>query len=151
MTTPVEHALARQLILEVYIDTTWTKVRFASEINPSIEPGLQDATTYDDNGWANQEKTTLAWTCEFTINLYRDAAGNYLPEAEYFRSAARVFGADGIVRVRWYDSLGGQEAHEGSAHVQWARAETAPDALGKATVTLTGQGPLLDITNPLAA
>jgi hypothetical protein len=151
MTTPVEHALARQLILEVKIDDVWTKVRFASEIAPAIEPGFEDGKTYDDNGWAHPEKTALEWTLEFVINLYRDAAGNFLPEAEYFRSAGRVFGADGHVTVRWYDAQGGQEAHEGTAEVTYARAETGNDALAKASVTLTGKGPLLDITNPLAA
>lgn len=151
MSAPVEHALARQLILDVKIDSVWTKVRFASEINPDVDPGLEDAMTYDDEGWDNQEKTKLSWSLEFTINLYRDAASNFLPEAEFFRTAARKFGADGIVTVRWYDKEGGQEAQEGTAHVKWARAETGPSALGKATVTLTGKGPLLDITNPLAA
>lgn len=151
--TPVEHSLARQLILEVDTGTdavpAWTKVRFASEINPKIDPTLQDATTYDDEGWSNQVPTALAWTLEFTINLYRDSTGAYLPEADKFRVASTKFGAEAIVHVRWYDSAGGDEAHEGTAFVQWERGETAPDALGKASVTLTGQGKLKDITTPV--
>lgn len=157
MTMPVEHALAHELILEVDTGTVpetpvWTKVRFTSEIEPSFEPNLQDATTYDDEGQTRQVKTSAEWSIEFTINRYRDATGLFMPEAEKLRKAGdpESFGEDAFVHVRWYDKLGADEAYEGTAYVQWERAESAADALGKAGVTLTGYGPLTAIANPNA-
>lgn len=155
----VEHALAYELLLEVDMADAgtstpeWTKVRFTSEINPTFEPTMQDATTYDDEGQHRDVKTGSTWSCEFTINRYRDAQGKFMPEAEKLRKAGdpESFGEDAFVHVRWYDKLGADEAYEGQAYVQWARAETGAEALGKATVTLTGYGVAAAIENPAAA
>lgn len=161
MTSPtpvaaVEHALAHELMLEVDTSATatpeWSKVRFSSAIDPVITPSNSDATTYDDEGTDHQERTGETWTLSFNVNRYRTSTGAFLPEHEVLRKAGDPGkrGEDAQVRVRWYDKKGADEAYEGTANVQWKRANTGAKDLGTATVTLTGVGVLEPIDNPAA-
>jgi hypothetical protein len=54
------------------------------------------------------------------------------------------------VRVRWYDRDGLPEAYEGIAIVTWAPSGGEYTALDQVEVTLTGNGPLTLIDNPVA-
>lgn len=150
------HVLAHELVLEVNTSATdsptWTKVRFASAINPTVTPTNNDATTYDDEGTDHPERVGETWAVAFTVNRYRTAGGDYLPEHEVLRKAADpgVRGAEAVVEVRYYDKGGADEAYQGKASVGWTRGNTGPKDLGTAAVSLTGQGPLTPIANPAA-
>ncbi|MFD7994550.1 phage tail tube protein [Streptomyces mexicanus] len=160
MTTPVpptetETALARRYRVDVDLGTdgtpSWSWLPGISDFAPKIDPTQQDSTTYDDDGWADQTVTQLAWSAELTM-LHRchptTKAFNAAQEA--LRLAAQAFGEDARVHVRWYDKEGRAEAYEGYALVTWERDGTATDDLDSVKVTLTGKGRLTSITNPLA-
>jgi hypothetical protein len=162
MSTPAEPietetALARRYRLDLDTDTTgttptWAWVPGIQDFAPKVEPTQQASTTYDDEGWADQTVTELAWSIELTM-LHRchptTKAFNAAQEA--LRLAAEKFGSGAKVHVRWYDREGRAEAYEGYALVTWESDGTATDDLDTVKVTLTGKGKRTAITNPLAA
>ncbi|MFF4751829.1 phage tail tube protein [Streptomyces sp. NPDC001270] len=159
MTTPIppaetETALARRYRVDVDTGTgtvTWSWLPGINDFAPKVDPTQQDNTTYDDEGWADNTVTQLAWSIELTM-LHRchpdTKAFNAAQEA--LRMAAEQFGDGAKVHVRWYDRDGRDEAYEGYALVTWEQDGTATDDLDSVTVTLTGKGKRTKITNPLA-
>ncbi|WP_043256115.1 phage tail tube protein [Streptomyces sp. Tu6071] len=158
MSTPVETkvtALARRWRLEVDLgtDTTpdWQPVMGVAELQPSAEPNLEDSSDYDSDGWAGNTKTGQSWELSVTINRkINDLQKTYHPTHEALRMASFAFGSASYVHVRYYDRNGLPEAYEGRALVEWAPSGGETTDLDQVEVTLTGDGPLLLIDNPLA-
>ncbi|MEU0033168.1 hypothetical protein AB0M86_45445 [Streptomyces sp. NPDC051639] len=159
MTTPVqpaetETALARRYRLELDTGTTtptWVIVPGINDFAPKVDATQQASTTYEDDGWADQTVTELAWSIEATM-LHRchPTTNAFNAAQEKLRLAAEAFGAAASVHVRWYDREGRDEAYEGYALVGWERDGTATDDLDSVKVTLTGKGKRTKIDNPLA-
>lgn len=148
-------ALARRFKVDVDVawpsgPADWQPLLGITDFKPAVAPTLQEASDYDSNGWVGQEKTMQAWTAEVTLLRKKDNAGAFPPAQEALRAAEDQFGQDARAHVRWYDRDGGEEAYEGYALVQWARANSGVADLDAATVTLTGDGARTLITNPLA-
>jgi hypothetical protein len=148
-------ALARRF--KVDVDTAypagpaaWAPLLGMTDFKPAVTPTLQESSDYDSDGWVGQEKTMQAWAIEATVLRKKDAAGAFPPAQETIRLAEDQFGEDARVHVRWYDRDGGDEAYEGVALVQWARANSGVADLDAATITLTGDGARTLIANPLA-
>lgn len=153
--TPVT-ALARRWRLEVNMGSSatpdWQLCPGITEFSFTAEPNVEDSSTYDDEGWAGNTKTGQAWEVTATFNRKTSAdASVYHPVHEALRAAWLAYGADSEVHVRWLDRNGGPEAYEGRALVNWAPQGGERTALDQVEVTLTGNGPLAEITNPLAA
>lgn len=89
------------------------------------------------------------WKAEVTFMRRKDAAGDYPIAQETLREAEDKFGDEARAEVRWYDRDGGPEAKQGTAFVVWERANSGVPDLDAAKVTLTGDGPLETITNPV--
>lgn len=158
MTTPPPvadvTALARRYRLEVNIGTAatpdWELFPAITEFSWSAEPNIEDSSTYDDGGWAGNEKTGQAWEVTCTINRRKDKDSTvFHPVHEFVRAAAFGWGADSKVELRWMDRDGGPEAYEGTALVTWAPSGGERTALDQVEVTFTGDGPLEQITNPI--
>jgi hypothetical protein len=151
---PKTTALARKYKLQ--IDTsgvpTWTTVMGIVEFKPGLSPNLEDDGSYDDEGWGSQTKTGLDWTVEAKVKRAHDPddVTVYDVGQEAIRTASELFGADGVVHVRWYDRFGGPEAYEGYAEVTWAPDGGKRTDLEFVQVTLTGKGERSVIANPEA-
>jgi hypothetical protein len=148
-------ALARRFKVDVDISfpagpVTWAPLLGITDFKPAVAPTLQEASDYDSDGWVGQEKTMQAWTAEVTILRKKDNAGLFPPAQEALRACEDKFGEAARAHIRWYDRDGGDEAYEGYAIVQWARANSGVADLDAATVTLTGDGARTPIANPLA-
>ncbi|MFE7116666.1 phage tail tube protein [Streptomyces sp. NPDC057654] len=148
-------ALARRYRLELDMgkDNTaeWVLVPGVTEFTPKIEPTQQDVTTYDAEGWVEQTVTMLAWSIEVTIaHRAHPTTGAFNAAQEALRKASMAFGAKSYVRVRYYDRNGAADAYAGTALVTWEPAGGGPDAVDTVKITLTGSGPLAEITNPAA-
>lgn len=148
-------ALARRYRLELDMgkDGTpaWTLVPGITEFTPKIEPTQQDVTTYDADGWSEQAVTMLAWSVETTLaHRAHPVTGAFNAAQEALRKASMSFGTASYVRVRYYDRNGAADAYQGTALVTWEPDGGGPDEVDTIKVTLTGSGPLTEITNPAA-
>ncbi|MGD3112633.1 phage tail tube protein [Streptomyces sp. YGL11-2] len=148
-------ALARRYRLE--LDTSkdgtpaWAVIPGITEFTPKVEPTQQDVTTYDAEGWSEQAVTMLAWSVEVTLaHRAHPVTGVFNAAQEALRKASMSFGAASYVRVRYYDRNGAPDAQEGTALVTWEPEGGGPDEVDTIKVTLTGSGPLTEITNPAA-
>jgi hypothetical protein len=149
-------ALARRYRLEVDMAPTgsattpeWALVPGITEFTPTAEPTIQDVSTYDTDGWAEQAKTMLTWQIELTIaHRAHPVTGQFNAAQEWLRRSALAFGAAAYVHLRFYDRFGAQDAHEGSALVTWEPEGGGPDEVDTISVTLSGNGPLVPIPNP---
>jgi hypothetical protein len=153
--TPIT-ALARRWRLEIDMSATkdgsdWQMVPGITEFSPSAEPNIEDSSSYDSEGWAENTKTGQSWELGVTINRkINDTVKVYHPTHEAFRLASFASGSASEVHIRYYDRNGLPEAYEGTALVTWAPSGGEYTALDQVEMTLTGTGPLLPITNPVA-
>jgi hypothetical protein len=155
MTTPT-NALARRWKIDIDMSadkdgSDYSNIIGITEFTSTAEPNIEDSSDYDSQGWAGNTKTGQAWEVGLTINRrINDQVKTYHPTHEKLRQAAYAYGSASEVRVRWYDRDGLPEAYEGIAIVTWAPSGGEYTALDQVEVTLTGNGPLSLITNPVA-
>jgi hypothetical protein len=148
--------LARKFIIEVDTDgaPNWVQLVGVTDFTPKTERTKQDADTYDSNGWGGREVTMNRWGAEVTFLRQADeVTGDYPVAQETLRAASTGFGSAARAHVRWYDREGGPEAYEGTAIVDWERANSGVTDLDAAKVTLdaaAGAEELQTIANPLA-
>jgi hypothetical protein len=153
--TPIT-ALARRWRLEIDLSaakdgSAWTVVPGITEFSPAAEPNIEDSSDYDSDGWAGNTKTGQSWELGVTINRrINDQVKVYHATHEAFRAASFAFGSASQVHIRYYDRNGLPEAYEGTALVTWAPSGGEYTALDQVEMTLTGDGPLLLVTNPVA-
>lgn len=141
-------ALARRLRIDVSADgATWLQLKGVTDLNPQVNPNLQDSSTYDSNGWGASEITMNSWKLDVTI-LRQTVAGVFDPAQELVRACVAQFGTAARVYVRWYDKNGAPEAFSGYAIVEWNRSKTGVADLDEAKLSLTGDGALTPIANP---
>jgi hypothetical protein len=155
-TEPLVATLARKFAVDVNTGSLnspiWTRVKGVSGLNPTVDSNLEDDSDYDSDGWGSSTKTGMTWSLEITaMRKVGIESRAYDPAQEALRLAAERFGAAGSVQVRWYDRDGGPEAYRGVATVAYSTEGGAYTALASATITLTGQGARIPITNPVAA
>lgn len=148
-------ALARRYKVDINIGTegspSWRQLRGIQEFNPpKLDDKIQTSTDYDDDGWSGNQRVGLAWKCEITVRRNLSPAGAYDPAQEYLRSRRKGCGSAGLVQWRYYERDGGPEAEMGSGIVSWEPTSSKEDDLATAKITLTGDGALVDITNPAA-
>ncbi|WP_282795186.1 hypothetical protein [Streptomyces sp. CC224B] len=157
MSTPTDvTALARRWRLEVNMGSEatpdWQLCPAVVEFQPEFEPNHEDSGTYDDEGWDDNDKTGMGWTVTVKFNRKKSADSTvYHPVHERLRLTAFAWGAESKIPVRWMDRDGLPEAYQGRALVTWAPEGGEKNDLDQVEVTLTGAGPLMPITNPVAA
>lgn len=152
--TPVT-ALARRWRLDVDMSaakdgTDYQLCPAITEFQWTAEPNHEESTTYDSDGWDENTKTAQGWEVTATFNRKASAdSTTYHPVHEALRAAFFAYGEDSEARVRFYDRNGLPEAYEGYALVTWEPSGGEAKALDQVEVTLTGTGPLEQITNPV--
>lgn len=134
---------------------TWQPIRRCSAIAPTVKPITADASTYDDFGAPNDQKTSESWALAFSALVNRLATGQYAPEIEALKAYTEpdAVGQLAVAHVRWYDKpvsglANPADAYEGYAYVTIDRGKSGNADAGSWAVTLTGQGKRLAITNP---
>lgn len=148
--------LARKFKLEVDSSaakdgTGYIPVRAINDLQPAIADTLVDDSDYEDDGWGSDFKTGLKWSLVAKVTRKIGINSSSLdPGQEVLMAAHDQFGSDGLVRVRWYDRNGGDEAYEGYANVGWAPDGGPNTALSTGTFTLSGSGKRNKIANPAA-
>jgi hypothetical protein len=158
MSTPVETPeteLAREWRLEVNMGTEqapdWQLCPGVREFQFTSEPNIEDASDYDSDGWASNEKTGQAWELSVTIRRKANKTSKtYNDVHEAIRNAHFAYGDANKVRLRFMNRNGLPEAYEGKAVPNWQPAGGEYTALGEVEITFTGDGPLTPIDNPLA-
>jgi len=156
--------LARNWRLEVDTSTTgaatWVRVMGITDMTPN--PGTvatEDDADYDAGGYGSTNSVGLDWgvTCTVRRAAQRAVPDEYDAGQEFLRIKGKKTGTLNTAHVRFYeydpdDATAPQvEAYEGYAAVSWANGGGGPRANRTATITLTGQGKLLDIAHPAAA
>jgi hypothetical protein len=154
MSTPTETALARRWRLDINMGTTeaptWSLCPAITEFQPTWPPNIEDSSTYDSDGWAENTKTAQSWQVEATFNRKASPdSTTYSSVHEKLRLASFAYGAESEVEIRFYDRNGLPEAYKGTALVTWEPQGGEYTALDQVQVTLTGTGPLTAITNPV--
>jgi hypothetical protein len=158
MSTPVETnetELAREWRLEINMGTAeapdWQLCPGVREFQPASEPNIEDASDYDGEGWASNEKTGQAWELSVTIRRKANKTVKvYSPVHEAIRLAHFAYGDANKVHLRYMNREGLPEAYEGKAIPNWQPSGGEYTALGETEITFTGDGPLTPIDNPLA-
>lgn len=119
------------------------------ELTSKFEPTVKGTSTYDGGGAAGNTVTGNAWSLEIKLLHYRDPDTKIEnPVHAKLRAAGAAQLEANKVEVQWYDVLDGIEAYEGLACVTWAPDGGDHEEINSVTVTLTGDGPRLDIDNP---
>lgn len=156
MSTPTPTtALARRWKMDVNLGTDdvpdWQPMIAITEFQPTFPPNIEEASTYDSEGWAENEKTAQAWEVACTFNRrINDQTLVYNDVHEAIRTAAFAYGSAARVPLRFYDRNGLPEAYQGKALVEWEDQGGEYNALGQVSATFTGDGELELIDNPLA-
>ncbi|MEU2111821.1 hypothetical protein [Streptomyces sp. NPDC019507] len=154
MATPTETVLARRWRMDVNMATfeapDWQLFPAITEFQPQWPPNIEESTTYDSDGWQENEKTGQEWSIEATFNRKATPDSTaFSPVHEKLRTASFAYGAASKVYVRFYDRNGLPEAYTGRVLVEWEDQGGESTDLGQVQVTLTGDGPLTAIANPV--
>ncbi|WP_282698203.1 hypothetical protein [Streptomyces sp. CC208A] len=154
MSTPTETALARRWRMDINMGTDeapdWQLCPGITEFQPQFPPNIENSSSYDSDGWAENTKTAQEWSVEATFNRKSSPdSTTYSPVHEKLRIASFSYGAASKVGVRWYDRDGLPEAYQGKAIVTWEPQGGEYTALDQVQTTLTGDGILNLIANPV--
>jgi hypothetical protein len=151
--TPIT-ALARRWKLEVDLGTgdvpDWQPMIGITEFQPTFPPNIEDSSSYDSDGWMENTKTGQSWELDVTFNRkINDQTLVFNDVHEAIRLAAFGSGSASEVHVRFYDRTGLPEAYEGQCLIEWEDQGGEYTALGQVSATMTGNGPLAIIDNPI--
>jgi hypothetical protein len=118
---------------------------------PAAPPKQKDDTTYANKGQTSQSKTGEEFTLQVQVKGVKDDTGEFQPELLVLIHAADSKGKDNVVGYRYYHATSAALAYEGTAGVEWTRANTDNDSVEFFSFTLTGKGDRTKITNPALA
>lgn len=156
MSTPTPTtALARRWKMDVNLGdddvADWQPMIAITEFQPTFPPNIEESTTYDSDGWTENEKTLQSWEVAATFNRrINDQTLVFNDVHEALRQTAFGSGSSSKISIRFYDRQGLPEAYQGRCLVEWEDQGGEASALGQVSITLTGDGPLVMIDNPLA-
>ncbi|WP_349862673.1 phage tail tube protein [Leifsonia sp. WHRI 6310E] len=126
----------------------WINVPDITGLNPSAPPKQKDDTTYANKGQTSQAKTGEDWTMQVQVKGVRDNAGEFQEELLILIAAADAIGGSNVIGYRYYHATSPSLAYEGTAGVEWTRANTDNDSIEFFQFTLTGKGDRQKIANP---
>jgi hypothetical protein len=133
---------------------TWTPVSGVMSFKPALNHTTKDVTTFDSGGAMSNQKTADQWVITMKLKRAPRAAAltSYDAGQEKLRVASNLYGANNLVKIRWYENnLNGPvtEAWQGVASCEWTEDSENPDDARVISVTLTGHGKRSAVTpNP---
>lgn len=127
---------------------TWLNVPDITGLTPAAPPKLKDDTTYANKGQTSQTKTGEDFTLQVQVKGVKDETGEFQPELIALITAADSTGDDNVIAYRYYHATSAALAYQGTATVEWTRANTDNDSVEFFSFTLTGRGDRVKITNP---
>jgi hypothetical protein len=144
----MSNLLARKYQLQVSADNvSWLNVAGVNDLNPSENPTVQGADTYDTNGFNGFVKTITGW--QVVAKFLRSVTAAVLdPGQELLRATRFQQDPNARVYVRWWDKNGSADAYAGYGLVTWNPSKTGVADVEEVTVTIQGDGILSPITNP---
>lgn len=126
----------------------WSNVPDITGLTPNATPKLKDGTTYANKGSTSQSKTGEDFTLAIQVKGVKDETGEFQAELIALIEAADAVGGDNVLGYRYYHATSPSLAYEGTASVNWSRANTGNDDLEFFSFDLAGQGDRKKITNP---
>ena len=146
--------LARRYRTQINLGTTaapdWQTVLGVVDFKPAVDPVIQKDSDYESGGWRGNTKTAQGWMVELKIShKYDPDTLLYHPTHTALKDASEAFGTGSRVEIRYFDRDGKPDARQGTAVVTWKPDGGDDEQLDRVTVTLTGDGQLTSITNPL--
>jgi hypothetical protein len=119
-------------------------------LNPSLTPQVRQRGTYAYKGSANGTKYGESFSATVSIEIIRDAAGQWQPALTDLFNASKAYGEANKRSIQVLDLLGGPYAVQTLAAVSFAFDGIDFDSAKWANITFTGDGrPLWFDTNPL--
>lgn len=140
--------------LGTYASPAMQSIRRMSGFNPTFPETVQDASSYDDQGSANEEVTGRSFAAAFTVQGNRDlTTGKYLPELEALLAASRAKGAAALVDVQFYNkpeigTANPTDAGRATGRVSVTRQNSGNTGVETFAVQFTGKGEYEPIANP---
>lgn len=126
--------------------TTWTRVKGITEFTPpAIEKNLEDDSSFDSEGWGSEIATGLKWKVEGTVKRAR-ASLTEDPGQAILRDAGSGMMEDGLVHVRVTNATTPTKARTGIADASFTDNGGPHTDQTTAGFSLSGRGPLADVT-----
>lgn len=152
--TPRVELSAAMLVKDWYLDVdtgypggaeAWAPVSGVMSFKPATNHTTKDVTTFDAGGAMAHQKTADQWVLTFKLKRAPRAAAltSYDVGQEKLRTASDKYGANNLVKIRWYENnLNGPvtEAWQGVASCEWTEDSENYDDARVISVTLTGHG-----------
>lgn len=129
----------------------WANLPDINSLAPTNAPKQKDRTTYANKGQTKNTKRGSDFSMTVSVLGIRDDTGEFQPALVALLAAAEADGDDNNVAYRYYHATSPSLAWEGTAGVNWTRANTGVDDDEWFDFTLTGQGDRVKITNPAIA
>lgn len=129
----------------------WLNVPDMTAFNPQAPGKLTDDTTYANAGEQSSAKTSETWTLSVNVKAVLDLTGEFQPELRALINAADAKGRPNVIGYRYYHWTSSDIAYEGTALVEWNRANTGNDDVEFFAFTLTSKGDRKKIANPARA
>lgn len=126
----------------------WLNVPDITGLNPNPNPKFKDGTTYANKGQTSQTKTGEDFSLQVQVKGVRDANGEFQPELLALIAAADSYGKSNIIAYRYYHATSAALSYQGTAAVNWSRANTGNDDVEFFQFELTGQGDRAKVANP---
>jgi len=127
---------------------TWVNVPDITGLTPNPAPKYKDGTTYANKGQTSQSKTGEDFTLSVQVKGVKDVTGEFQPELLILIEAADSIGDENVIGFRYYHATSPSLAYQGTAAVNWSRANTGNDDIEFFQFELTGQGDRVKIPNP---
>lgn len=125
----------------------WAQVRGMSNFVPGKNDTVTDTTDYDTDGWGSDAVMQQKFQNTATLRRNKYAGARDLGQETLLQAADSL----SLIRCRWYERTSGGRAYEGYCLVQWNDPGGDAPGIEEAQVTLLGQGPRTEITNPWSA
>lgn len=151
-----EATYARRLQLDINMGTDavpdWRSVFALLEYKPSVSPNVEDDTSYDALGWAENDQSAMEWSAEGKVSHRADPdTGAFHPTHDFIEQRSTNIGSGAKVPIRYYDRFGRSGAKQGVALFEFNLEGGDYKALDQVSFKMTGTGPLTSIANPVNA
>lgn len=140
---------AFELGLDVEIGAAWVNVPDITALAPAPSPQTRNRSTYASKGQPKPSTFARGMTVGVSVEVVRDAAGQYQDELQYLLDKASMLGADNEVRIRFFDTLGADYAYEMTATIEHSRPNTGDTDAGFFGFTFTATSTPAKIENPV--